>query len=63
MCQGTCGVVGPAIKRRDEDSRTSLERAAAAGESPLGEIGVAGEPAPEYRGARGILRESAGPIP
>ena len=41
-------------------SRRTLEGAAAGGESPVGERRQAARSDPEYRGARGTLREAGG---
>ena len=41
-------------------SRRSLERAAGGGDSPVGEKSLTARFVPEYRGARGILREAGG---
>ena len=57
------GVVGPAARRRVRCSGSLWKLAPKRVTDPYAKHRARGKPAPEYRGARGILRESAGPIP
>ena len=57
------GVVGPAARRSGECSGSQWKLAPQRVTAPYAKQDPGGKPAPEYRGAREILRESAGPIP
>jgi hypothetical protein len=58
------GVVGPATVPEAEVQRNTQESVTVEGDSPVSEaIQQSGQPAPEYRGTREILRETAGTIP
>ena len=57
------GVVGPAARRNVKRSGSLWKLAPERVIAPYAKHEPVGKPAPEYRGARGILRESAGPIP
>ena len=57
---GTLETISVVSGRRDSVSRKTLERAAIEGESPVDEDWTPAQSVPEYRGARGISRETGG---